>query len=137
MMLFSDMKIIWKMRRFSPSSSACDIIFATNSVKPICPRSHQNQDLSGVEEPTRFRTLSRLEDGSARRLPRLVFGSSKDGDSEPSPHNRGIFEMKMRLLTPAMAAILGSGQALAESNPYPGFHGYMRTDIGATDGGGD
>jgi maltoporin len=36
-----------------------------------------------------------------------------------------------------MAAILGSGSVLAETNPYPDFHGYMRSGIGATSGGGD
>lgn len=46
--------------------------------------------------------------------------------------------MKMRLLTAAIAAIVGSGPALAEdSNPYPDFHGYMRSGIGTTSGGGD
>jgi maltoporin len=43
----------------------------------------------------------------------------------------------MRLLTAAMAAIMGSAPALAETNPYPDFHGYMRSGIGATSGGGD
>ncbi|MGE5152947.1 MAG: carbohydrate porin, partial [Bdellovibrio bacteriovorus] len=46
----------------------------------------------------------------------------------------------MRLLTAALAAALGSGAALAEdpSKSYvPDFHGYIRSGIGATDGGGD
>ena len=49
--------------------------------------------------------------------------------------------MKLRTTTAALAALLGSGlgtgAALAEMNPYPDFHGYMRSGIGATDGGGD
>jgi maltoporin len=45
--------------------------------------------------------------------------------------------MNMRLLTTAMASLLGAGQALAESDLYPDFHGYMRSGIGSTSGGGD
>jgi len=67
-----------------------------------------------------------------------VSGTSTDDDPEPLNHYEGIVEMKMRLLTAAIAAIMGSGPALAEdSNPYPDFHGYMRSGIGATSGGGD
>ncbi len=48
--------------------------------------------------------------------------------------------MKKRLLTAALAAALGSGAALAEDpakSYIPDFHGYIRSGIGATDGGGD
>lgn len=47
--------------------------------------------------------------------------------------------MRMRLLPAAIAAILGSGHALAETeaNYLPDFHGYLRSGIGATSGGGD
>ena len=45
--------------------------------------------------------------------------------------------MKLRIVAAACAAALGSGVALAEINPWPDFHGYMRSGIGATAGGGD
>ena len=47
--------------------------------------------------------------------------------------------MKIRLLPAAIAAVLGSAQVLAETetNYLPDFHGYMRSGIGATSGGGD
>ena len=45
--------------------------------------------------------------------------------------------MKLRILAAACAAVLGSGVALAEINPWPDFHGYMRSGIGATASGGD
>lgn len=67
-----------------------------------------------------------------------VSGTSRDDDPEPLNYHQGIVEMKMRLLTAAIATIMSSGQALAEdTNPYPDFHGYMRSGIGATAGGGD
>ena len=45
--------------------------------------------------------------------------------------------MKLRILAAACAVVLGSGVALAEINPWPDFHGYMRSGIGATASGGD
>ncbi len=45
--------------------------------------------------------------------------------------------MKLRIVAAACAAALGSGVALAEINPWPDFHGYMRSGIGATASGGD
>ena len=45
--------------------------------------------------------------------------------------------MKLRVLAAACAAILGSGAALAEINPWPDFHGYLRSGVGTTADGGD
>ena len=62
-----------------------------------------------------------------------VSGASTDDDPEHLNHYQGIVEMKKRLLTAAIAAIVGSGPTLAEdTNPYPDFHGYMRSGIGST-----
>ena len=48
--------------------------------------------------------------------------------------------MKTRVLTAALAAALASSATLAEvakDNYLPDFHGYLRSGIGATSGGGD
>ena len=48
--------------------------------------------------------------------------------------------MKIRLSAAALAAVLGSGAVLADdpaTSYVPDFHGYIRSGIGATDGGGD
>lgn len=45
--------------------------------------------------------------------------------------------MKIRVLIAAIAVAMGSNMALAEINPWPDFHGYLRSGIGATGGGGD
>ncbi len=48
--------------------------------------------------------------------------------------------MKLRVLTAALAASLASGATFAEvakDNYLPDFHGYLRSGVGATSGGGD